>query len=75
MGKYVDRYFIKNSSNQYYEQQTNLLSQCNCIFCQRHQNLLYEKKKWSFDGLNSLHNRWFFSFDKGSELCLLPVFI
>ena len=56
MGKYVDRNFIKNLSKQYYQQQKNHISKCNCICYQRYQNLLHEKKKWSFDGLNSLHN-------------------
>ena len=75
VGKYVDRNFIKNLTEQYYQEQRNHVFKCNCICCQHYQNLVHEKKKWSFDGLNSLHNRWFFIFDKRSDLCLFPVFI
>ena len=75
MGMYFDRNFIKSLSKKYYQQQKNRAFEYDCICCQRYQNLLHEKKKWSFDGLNSLHNKWFFIFAKGSEVCLFPVFI
>ena len=75
MGKYVDRNFIKKLSVQYYLEKKNHRVKCNCLCCHRYLNLLHEKKKWSFDGLNSLHNHWFFIFDKRSSICLFPVFI
>ena len=75
MGKYVDRNFIKRLSAKYYLEQRNHISKCNCLYCHRYLNLLHEKEKWSFDGLNSLHNRWFFIFDKRSSIYLFPVFI
>ena len=75
MGKYVDRNFINKLSAQFYLEQRSHISKCNCLCCQRYFNLLHEMNKWSFDGLNSLHNHWFFIFDKRSSICLFPVFI
>ena len=54
MGKYVDQNFIKKLSVQYYLEKKNHRAKCNCLCCHRYLNLLHEKKKWSFDGLNSL---------------------
>ena len=75
MGKYVDRIFIEKLTQCYYNRRKNHVSGCFCYHCKRYYKLSKEKAKWSFDGLNCYHNRWFFIFTKQSSLTLFSVFI
>ena len=75
MGKYVDRKFVENLTNCYFNRIKTNLSSCCCYNCKRYYKLKKEKEKWSFDGMNSYHNRWFFIFTKKSNLTLFSVFI
>ena len=75
MGKYVDRFFVNKLTQCYYDRRKNHWSACSCYQCNCYPKLIKEKKKWSFGGLNSHHNRWFFIFTKQSNLTLFPVFI
>lgn len=76
MGKFVNRNFVKRLTCYYYQQRKDHTFTCVCVRCRRYQNLLHEKDKWSFDGLNSLQNKWFFIFNKKSNsICLFPVFV
>ena len=75
MGKYVDRIFIEKLTECYHNRRKNHISGYSCYHFRRYHKLNKEKVKWSFDGLNSYHNRWFFIFTKQSNLTLLPVFI
>ena len=75
MRKYVDRIFIEKLTQCYYNQRKIHLSGCSCYHGKRYYKLSKEKAKWSFDGFNSYHNRWFFIFTKQSSLTLFSVFI
>ena len=75
MAKYVDRIFIQKLTQCYYNPRKNHVSGCSCYHCKCYYKLSKEKAKWSFDGLNCYHNRWFFIFTKQSNLTLFPVFI
>ena len=75
IGKYVDWIFIEKLTHCYYNRRKNHFPGCCCYHCKRYYKLIKEKEKWSFDGLNGYHNRWFFIFSKQSNLTLFPVFI
>ena len=74
-GKYVERIFIENLTECYYNRKKNHLSGCSYYHCKRYHKLTKEKLKWSFDGLNPYHNKWFFIFTKQSNVTLFPVFL
>ena len=74
MGKYVDRAFVEKLTKRYFDRMKKHLPYCICSNCKRYHNLKKEKEKWSFDGLNTHYNRWFFIFSKKSNLTLFPVF-
>ena len=75
MGKYVDRFFVNKLAQCYYDRRKNHWSGCSCYQCKRYRKLIKEKKKWSFDGLNSHHNRWFFIFTKQQFNSISSVYL